>query len=82
VQKHLRPRTIESKIACVDPERFGDACAGSPEEKEQGPVSTATTCSLIRRINEGIKFLPGEVVRHLSMRLLDRDGENALRDAE
>jgi len=66
-QQHLRSHAIKSKIACVDPERFGNARAGSPEKKEQCPIPAATTCSLVRRVDEGVKLLSGEVVCHLGV---------------
>ena len=81
-QAHVRSRAIEPKVACIDAERFGDAGAGSSEEQQQRPVPAATVCLLVRRVDEGVKFLPDEVVCDLGVRLLYRDGEDALRDAE
>src|SRR5215470_19473505 len=51
-QEHLRPPPIELKVARVDAQCFGNACAGAGEEKQQCSISATARSSLIWRVNE------------------------------
>lgn len=82
VQKHLRPCPIELKIARVGSERFGNTRTGTPRKKQQRSITTSAHGPLIRCVDKSVKLLPGEVMRHLGMRPLDRDREDALCDAK
>ena len=73
---------VEVEIAEVDTERLRDTCAGSPEKKQQAPITSSARRSLIRRIDQGVKFFSGQMMCHLGVRLLQWDCEDALRDAE
>jgi hypothetical protein len=82
VEKHLRSRTIELKVARVRSESCGNTRTGIPEEKQQRSITTSANGSLIGRIDKSVKLLPGEMMRHLGMRPFDRDHEDALRNAK
>ncbi|WP_234849664.1 hypothetical protein [Sinorhizobium meliloti] len=69
---------IEIKVADIDAECFENTRAGAPEEKQQRPIATTARGSLIWRCDKSVKLLRGEMGRHLRVRPLDRNGENAL----
>ena len=75
-QEHLRPRLIEVEIAEIDTKRLGNTRAGSPEKEQQASITSSAWRLLIRRVEEGIEFLSGHMMRHLGVRLLRWDRED------
>ena len=81
-EQHLRVRSPQLKVVCVDASGLGDPGAGPRQEKQKRPVAPTTGRPLIGRRNEGVHFGLGEVVRHLNMRPFNGDRQNALGNAE
>ena len=66
-EQHLRVRSPQLKVVCVDASGLGDPGAGPRQEKQKRPVAPTTGRPLIGCRNEGVHFGHGEVVRHLNM---------------
>jgi hypothetical protein len=81
-EQHLRARTCQVKVGCVDADGFGNPGASPCQEKQESPVTSAAGCCLVGRGDEGIHFSFGEMVRHLDMRPLYGDRQNALSNPE
>ncbi len=82
MEQHLQAPSLQVKIARVDADRFGHAGAGSRQEEQESPIAPAAGCRPIWGGDDGIDLGVGEVMRHLDVRPLGGDCQNALGDAE
>ncbi len=82
MQQHLRTPSLQVEVARVDADCFGHAGAGSRQEEQKSPIASTSVRRLIRGGDNGIDLGIGEVVRHLDVGPLGRDGQDALSDAE
>lgn len=81
-QQHLRSRAIQIEIASIDADGLRNARTSARQEKQQRPVAPAARRFLIPRVDESIIWVLREMMRHFDVGSFNRDGENALVDAQ
>ena len=81
-QENLRSWAIQLEIASIHADGFRNARAGARQEKQKRPIAPAARRLLIRRIDQSINLVSGQMMRDFDVRSFKRDSENALGDSQ